>query len=360
MLAGKASAMSRHNCLRRVQVLFIFLSVTAWFALSFVLSRLSSTIARVDHGTISFFSFTSKYDERTCRVTRSAGAHGIRMNVLDDSVISHELRLKDKKLSKIIALKSVLESREHRRFYNLEDNTIIAFVDATDVVFLGTPDEFETTFLKIEKKWGYGLVLVGAEENCWPYMIGETERLTEGKQTCRLLSAGRETRYKFLNSGTYIGRVIHLLPFLKTVHFQNGVEENRGKRAPGDQLIMQEVFLAQVQGVNFTDFGIRLDSLQEIFQCAVGTQLGTSHSFHLSKGSGAYLDTLSGRVYNEDTSRFPLLIHFNGEKTGFNPVADSVYTVVSGNEKRRKIMAESLKWYTDQYDWARLLCQSIY
>lgn len=282
------------------------------------------------------------------------------MNVLDDTVISPAARLKDKKLSKIIALKSVLESRELRSVYNLEDSTIVVFVDATDVVFLSTSEDFERTFREIEKNLGYGLVLVGAEENCWPYMIGETERLTEGKHTCHLLSAGRKDRYRYLNSGTYIGRVIHLLPFLKAVTFQIGIEENRGKRAPGDQLIMQEVFLAQLQGANFTDFDIRLDSMQEIFQCAVGTQLGTGHSFHISKGSGAYLDNLSGRVYNEDTSRFPLLVHFNGEKSGFDPVADSIYTLVSGNKVKRKVMAEALTWYNDQYLWARRLCQSIY
>ena len=145
----------------------------------------------------------------------------------------------------------------------LPENDVVLFTDAYDVFFINGLQE-------ITKRWMDASVeiLFGSEASCWP----------DESMTIKHPETGL-SKYRFLNSGQYIGRVGALKDFFA----------ERLNDSDDDQLYMQRVWLNDT-----TKFSVGLDYEQYIFQthepaCSVHNEL-----------------------YNPITNTVPCLYHGNG------------------------------------------------
>ncbi len=138
------------------------------------------------------------------------------------------------------------------------------FVDAHDVVCLGTPQEFE------EKLDGYSGMIFSAERGCWP------DPNLESQYPIKLKHG-----FNYLNSGVYYSR---------SDWFINYIERNFPEYHFDDQLYFTHMYL------NSPD--VLLDWSQEFFN---------SHSF-IDEGEYTYDN---GRV--GINGNFPIFIHSNGK-----------------------------------------------
>ena len=145
--------------------------------------------------------------------------------------------------------------------------THILFVDARDVVLLGTPDQVLERFLEFDHPW-----VCGAEVNLWP--VGSFPRDVFPKSS---------TCWRFLNSGAYVANREHLLAcFEKWPDIPNDADDQRWLASrflenPGDILL---------------DYKCKL----------IQNMCGSDHLMFMEYG----------RAYNMLTHTEPLIVHFNG------------------------------------------------
>lgn len=153
--------------------------------------------------------------------------------------------------------------------YNfLKENSGIerfVFVDAHDVIMLGTPKEFDEK-LKEPRK-----VLIGTEKACWPV----ADNASKFPET--------ESDWKYINSGVY---------YCPSWLFCQMIEENPPNFSDDDQLWMQERFFEN----------------PENFVLDYGCNLIQSYSF-IAEDDFAYTE---GRLFNLKTGGRAVIIHANG------------------------------------------------
>ena len=165
-----------------------------------------------------------------------------------------------------------------RELENLEDDDIILFVDGYDVVFLTGPEE-------IEEKWNKATegtstqAIFGSEKAIWPDDSIADKFPTE--EQCG-------SKYRFLNSGNFIGRVKAL----------KEITEEEIPDSGDDQLYYQHKFLSGA-------YGIQLDYKAELFQCIAGCADGNING---------ELEVVSDRIRNEVHKTNPCVFHGNGSK----------------------------------------------
>ena len=148
------------------------------------------------------------------------------------------------------------------------DVTEFIFVDAFDVVALGTPQEFET---KKQEYFGDAEIIVGTEKGCWP--IEDYRRFYEPQH---------EHGFNFVNSGLY---------YAKSASFIRLMEASEVLYSTDDQQFFTEAYLFDEQS------GIKLDTDQVLFN---------NHSF-IAEGEYGYENGRIQILGNE-----PCFIHSNG------------------------------------------------
>lgn len=153
----------------------------------------------------------------------------------------------------------------------IDDNEIILFTDAHDVHISVSHEEIIATY------WNFGSEIVfSAEKNCWPVKALETQYLTHGD---------KYIKYKYLNSGGFIGQAKALRNFIdQNFHNVSG--------ATDDQMFYSQLYLKNQINRKF----IQLDTRCEIFQC-----------LHLS-----LFDIDQATFTNTNTGTKPLVWHSNG------------------------------------------------
>lgn len=156
------------------------------------------------------------------------------------------------------------------------DDEIVMFTDAHDVHVSGTHDDI----LESYRMFGSDIVFA-AERNCWPVKSLETQYQTH---------TDSYIKYKYLNSGCFIGRVDSLKKFMdQNFHNVSGASD--------DQMWYTQLYLK-----NQTDRKlVRLDVRCEIFQC-----------LHL-----AMYDIDENTLTNKVTGTRPLVWHSNGSLLEF-------------------------------------------
>lgn len=160
--------------------------------------------------------------------------------------------------------------RNQLQFYN--DNDIVLFVDGYDVFLVGHLEEIKNRFI------GFGCnILFAAEVNCWP-----------DESLAPMFDFNTQTRYKYLNSGCYIGYVKDLKRLMPDEILDSS----------DDQLYFQQKYLENKNNP-IDDYKIELDVENYIFQClsGIGDTVGVLYK---------------GRLINVDTSCCPLVVHGNG------------------------------------------------
>ena len=145
----------------------------------------------------------------------------------------------------------------------LPDNDVVLFTDAYDVFFQFDLDTITRRYLDMQVE-----VLFAAETECWPNP-GMANRHPDTRW-----------KYKYLNSGTFIGRV----GTLKNLFSEDIRDED------DDQLYIQRIWTADL-----TKYSLALDYEQYIFQTNE-KQLGFK----------------DGMLLNVDTGCFPCVYHGNG------------------------------------------------
>ena len=146
---------------------------------------------------------------------------------------------------------------------NLPPNDVVLFVDGYDVFFGTELKEIVQRYLGFNTR-----VLFAAEENCWP----------DSNMVDKFPPAEYNSKYRFLNSGLFIGEVRELKKILK----------NPIKNSEDDQLYYQKAFLSG-------EYDIKLDYEAYIFQC---------HEPHLQ--------VRGDQLYNPITRCFNCIYHGNG------------------------------------------------
>jgi len=146
---------------------------------------------------------------------------------------------------------------------NMDEYDYIIFTDSYDVFYADSPESILDKFLSFNTK-----VLFSAESVCWP----NTELADKFPET--------EHPYRYLNSGTFIGRIKELKEMLST--FDEDIHDD-------DQEFMQEQFLS-------AKWDCKLDTEAYVFQC---------HEPEIT-----LLD--NGQLYNPRTNCCPSIYHGNG------------------------------------------------
>ena len=150
----------------------------------------------------------------------------------------------------------------------LPDDDIVFYCDGYDVFVVDELDEFLYRYAEINHK-----VIFAAEQYCWPVDNGEEQKALVSKHFPDL-----DTKYKYLNSGVFIGRVSELKSIL------SDPIENDGD----DQLYCQKQYLSE-------QYDIVIDTDCYMFQC---------HETEVYPKKGL--------LFNPNTRCFNLLYHGNG------------------------------------------------
>ena len=150
----------------------------------------------------------------------------------------------------------------------LPDDDIVFYCDGYDVFVVDELDEFLYRYAELNHK-----VIFAAEQYCWPVDNAEEQKALVFKHFPDL-----DTKYKYLNSGVFIGRVSELKSIL------SDPIENDGD----DQLYCQKQYLSE-------QYDMVIDTDCYMFQC---------HEEHV------YFK--KGLLFNPTTRCFNLLYHGNG------------------------------------------------
>eukprot|EP00747_Dinoflagellata_sp_TGD_P207512 gnl/TRDRNA2_/TRDRNA2_81077_c0_seq1.p1 gnl/TRDRNA2_/TRDRNA2_81077_c0~~gnl/TRDRNA2_/TRDRNA2_81077_c0_seq1.p1 ORF type:complete len:378 (+),score=62.68 gnl/TRDRNA2_/TRDRNA2_81077_c0_seq1:70-1203(+) len=164
---------------------------------------------------------------------------------------------------------------------DMEDDDVVLFADAYDVLLVGNETEIMTKFTDMEKRTGKHIVFT-SERHCFPTEVC-------GDPSVNYPEA--DTSWRYLNSGVFMGRVGALRLVLKT----NSMPELEGITLyeDHDQAWYQRYFLKYDE--------ITLDTECELFCSTVGVD---------PKEHGIAVH--NGRFINVETGQQPAVVHFPG------------------------------------------------
>lgn len=261
--------------------------------------------------------------------------------------------VKNVKTKKVFAFLHALTDEVWRNKFGIGDDTIVSVGDATDVLYFKHRLEMIRAFEEIEaeSKVGDGkLVVVSGERNCWPWMIHGKERLPKGKEICASFPDAPSS-YKYLNSGSLMGRAKGLAALLRdVVDRMQSVNED-------DQLILANAFLRQSAPKTSpvdSPYVIKLDHMQRLFQTAYDGQLA-SPNFAQYRAKDAYYDRAHTQVVNTETNTTPVIVHFNGLKANLFPIARH-FMVHHGHAEQYAQIKQS---WLQAYPFFNATCQHI-
>jgi len=173
---------------------------------------------------------------------------------------------------KINLMKRFLNGRE---FANTD---LILFSDGYDTSVCGTPAEFIRKW-----RWFQADVVFGAESVNWPGQCTQQPQDVPG-------------RFKFLNSGGYIGRAV----VLKEMFNSRDIADHED-----DQLFCQELYSSG-------RWSIKLDNKKDIFCCLSDHVNARQEDAVKNVGPGSFSGSGREIYYVPETRNYPLQLHGNG------------------------------------------------
>jgi hypothetical protein len=181
---------------------------------------------------------------------------------------------------------------------HLDDNDIVCFIDAYDVLSLASNDEIIKKF----KEYNCELLL-SSELNCYPEKYKHVYDTSKDK-----------TRFSYVNSGGYIG---YVKAIKKLMNWKSVNEIINICSDGGDQSYFTEYYLY--------NNAVKLDTYQKIFQ-----------SMH--KVSWKEIEFIDGRIRNKVLNELPCFVHFNGGSFQTTTRADITEVVVEKLLKSKDIV----------------------
>ena len=183
----------------------------------------------------------------------------------------------------------------------LPPNDLILFTDAFDVLYVSSGAQVVEQFSTFHTD-----IVFSAECGCWPHVM------EKGGRPCFVDYPKAPTPYRYLNSGTWIGRAAPAADMLVAVMESAGGDFKNAN----DQKLVADFY---IEG----KFGIQLDFYNKLFQ-----------SMHMTDSPPLPycnpMDDISltnGKYYNKRTKSQPVVFHFNG------------------GGKRHHLQMESKVWY---------------
>jgi len=150
------------------------------------------------------------------------------------------------------------------------DYTHLMFVDAADVVLLGSPDEVMARYFAFGHPWVFN-----AEQYIWaPDSFQPADYPTP-----------RDAVFRYLNSGALIGEVAFIAQWMNEWGRPASISR-------GDQDWYAAHFIENYPDAMHLDIGCKL------FQCLCGAE--------------DFVEIEPGRLYNPKTDTYPLITHWNG------------------------------------------------
>ena len=171
-------------------------------------------VQNAEYPPLHVLTFATRVTEGFCRLLVSAGHAKLHARV-PITVLGYDPSNPGERKSgwKYLAMYEYLRA--------LPSDTIIAFVDAYDVVvnhFVGGPDEIVRRFVRLGAP-----IVFSAEIGCWPWSMTRSN----GAELCQRYFPPASSRSRYLNSGTWIGRSSVFLAALRSIierHTQDGRE----------------------------------------------------------------------------------------------------------------------------------------
>ncbi len=174
---------------------------------------------------------------------------------------------------------------------NLPDDHSILFTDAFDVMFIQSPDKLLEEYEKFDTD-----IIFSAECGCWPHVM------EEGGRKCKSSANGgypeSPTPYRFLNSGTWIGKAGTASDMLLAVMEEAGKDFTYAN----DQKLVADFYMA-------SRFGIKLDFYNKLFQ---SMHMTLDPPLPYCNPMDDVKITPDGTYYNKRTKSSPGVLHFNG------------------------------------------------
>lgn len=188
-------------------------------------------------------------------------------------------------------------------YKDIPDNEIICFIDGYDTIVNSGIDDIIEKF-----KWYKTDLVFGAEMNCFP----ERYRNEMDKITCHL------TKYKYLNSGGYIGYKHAIMDVLLWKSLDEICEIIKDG---GDQSYFMLYYIKNPDK-------IKLDNRQKIFQ-----------NMYLVRWYEIFINF--GRFYNEMLDEHPCFIHFSGNSWTTSK-GTNIIPIIIENMKNKQMYKISL------------------
>ena len=163
----------------------------------------------------------------------------------------------------------------------VDPDAIVMFMDGYDTFLADSPDVILQRYIQMEAD-----IVFGAESNCWP------------KAEDADLFPDTGTKYKFLNSGLYIGKA-------SAIHSFVSLSLDNGASLGDDQLFCQRRYLKYLK--EDFDYTVKLDHEAYIFQ---------NHEFNIR--------VVNNQLWNDETNCCGCIYHGNGgdsEKSFFVKMA---------------------------------------
>jgi len=151
-------------------------------------------------------------------------------------------------------------------------------------------------------------------------MADDQELIAGGREYCaKFHERANGSSNKFLNSGGVIG------PAFALVQLYREIESRMITVNDEDQMMTALVYGNQIDeeraGTYSKNYVIALDHQARVFQTGWHTHLEISGKYAERQEKGAYYNTSEGVFVNTEHDTTPIMVHFNGGKTNFLPVA---------------------------------------
>ena len=307
-----------------------------------------------DVGSAVFLTYSDKLTDGLCVGGETAAMRGIDLHMLGVSKADErfdESRVKNVKTKKLFAFLKALEDERARAQLGIDDSTIVSLADASDVLYFSSKAQIIERFREIERTEEFSrnrLVVFGAERNCWPWMMKDEERIVGGRRACEDFPADVGSSYRFLNSGSLIGRAQGVAALLRDVikHMKT-VDDD-------DQLVLAQAYARQLKGDGSSLYEIRLDHSVKLYQTAWNTAL-ESTNFAQYASKSAFYDSRRARVVNSETHTAPAIVHFNGDHRNLLALARHF---MKNGAKAPEYAAIKDKLHAT-YPWFDLECESV-
>ena len=213
----------------------------------------------------------------TCSSLRSATSYGIDLTLI--GMENHQVELRK---SPILLLKHLANSSDTK------SRDIIVFSDGPAVLYAANKKQIENAFVKIETG---NSVFFGAKKMCFP------------GPSCMEKSMKSSSSYKYVDSGSFIGRRKAVIKLLKA-WARSFSSLPKGRR--DEQLAFQRLLLPDFEPDGFE---IEIDDGCQIFQTLSSSHLD-SNKWAVANPDGPYIRP-NGLLYNAETRTEPLIYRFS-------------------------------------------------